>query len=102
MKVIIIKITCPNMEEAKRICTHLLERKLISSGNYFPIKSISCRPWKIKEVDEVISFLKTRKENWEKVKDEILKIHPYKVPCIMKIDAEANEIYESRILSETK
>ena len=50
---------------------------------------------KIQEVDESIAFLKTRRGNWEKVRDEIKKIHPYKVPCITKIEAEANEDYES-------
>lgn len=101
MKIILIKMTCPNMYEAKRICTHLLEKKLISSGNYFPIKSISNLTGVVMEVDEVIVFLKTWKTNWDKVKNEIIKVHPYKIPCVMKINSEANENYESRILSQT-
>ncbi len=56
----------------------------------------------IKEVDESIAFLKTRKDNWEKVRDEIKKIHLYKVPCITKIEAEANEDYESWVEKQTK
>jgi len=44
---------------------------------------------------EYVSILKTRTENWNIVKDEIEKIHPYDVPCIMKIDVEANESYEN-------
>lgn len=39
MKIISIYITYPNIEEAKKICTHLLEQKLIACANYFPIES---------------------------------------------------------------
>jgi len=102
MSFIINKVTCPNLKEAKEISTHLLEKKLISSANYFPIKSISCWTGKIQEVDEFIILLNTKNENWEKVRDEIKKIHSYKVPCIAKLDSEANEDYESWIKEETK
>ena len=90
------------MEEARKISTHLLEKKLISSANFFPIKSMSSWTGEIQEVDESIAFLKTRKGNWEKVRDEIKRIHPYEVPCIIKIEADANEDYESWINKQTK
>jgi len=57
---------------------------------------------KIQEVDESIAFLKTRKDNWKKVRDELQKIHPYEVPCIIRIDVEANEDYESWVNKQTK
>ena len=102
MSFIIIKITCPTIEEARRISTYLLQKRLISSANFFPIKSISSWTGKIQEVNESIAFLKTRKDNWNKVRDEIQKIHPYEVPCITKIEVEANEDYESWINKQTK
>lgn len=102
MAFIIIKVTCPTIDEARKISIHLLRKKLISSSNCFPIKSISCWTGKIKEVDETIALLKTRRENWQKARDEIKKIHPYKIPCITKIDVEANEDYESWVNKETK
>ncbi len=102
MSFIIIKITCPNIDEAKKITTHLLQKRLISSANFFPIKSISCWTGKINDVDEVLALLNTRKENWEKVRDEVKKIHPYKVPCITKINAKANEDYEFWVNKETQ
>lgn len=102
MAFIIIKITCPTIEEARKISTHLLQQRLISSANFFPIKSMSSWTGEIQEVDESIAFLKTRKGNWEKVRDEIQRIHPYEVPCITKIDVEANEDYESWVNKQTK
>ena len=102
MAYIIIKITYPNNEEARKIINHLLQKKDISSANFFPIKSVSSWTGEIKEVDEILVFLKTRKENWEKVRDEVKNIHPYKVPCITKIDVEANKDYENWVNSETR
>lgn len=102
MGFIIIYVTLPNMEEANKIISHLLKNKLIACANSFPIKATSCWTGKIEEVDEIISILKTKKGKWEKVRDEIKKIHPYKIPCIMKLDVESNEEYEEWVNSETK
>ena len=102
MGFIIIYVTYPNMKEANKTISHLLQKKLIACANSFPIKATSCWTGKIAECDEIISILKTKKENWEKVKSEVKKIHPYKVPCIMKLDVEANEDYEAWIKSEIK
>jgi periplasmic divalent cation tolerance protein len=98
---IIIKVTCPDVDEARKISAHLLREKFISSANFFPIKSVSSWTGKIQEVDEMIVLLKTRKENWEKVRDEVKKIHTYKVSCITKIDVEANDEYEDWVRKQT-
>ena len=101
MGFIIIKVTYPNEKKARKAVNVLLEKKLISSANFFPIKSVSRWTGEIKEVNEFIALLKTRKENWEKVKEAVKEIHPYKIPCIAKIDAEANEEYEDWVNNET-
>jgi periplasmic divalent cation tolerance protein len=101
MTFIIIQVTYPNIEEANKAISYLLKRKLISSANSFPIKSTSSWTGKIEEVDEVSVFLKTKKDNWKKVKSEIQKIHSYKVPCITKFNVEANKIYENWIKKQT-
>jgi len=40
---------------------------------------------------------KTIKENFEKIKEEVRKIHEYKIPLIAKIEVETNEEYENWI-----
>jgi len=102
MSFIIIKVTYPNKEEADKAISHLLKKKLISSANLFPIKSTSKWSGKITEVSEFLVLLNTRKANWKKVKSEVKKMHSYKVPCIAKFDAEANEDYEKWINDETR
>ncbi len=102
MKFIIIYTTNPNLKTARRIGNYLLQKRLIACVNYFPIESSYWWKGKIEDVSEVVSILKTKKENWAKVKKEIQKIHPYKTPCIIKIDVGANENYAKWLEKETK
>ncbi|MAH02097.1 hypothetical protein CMO87_02605 [Candidatus Woesearchaeota archaeon] len=37
---------------------------------------------------------KTKEKNYKNIKEEVKKLHSYDVPCILKIDAEANENYD--------
>jgi periplasmic divalent cation tolerance protein len=112
MKFIIIYITHSNMKEAKRVCGTLLKKRLIACVNYFPIESAYWWPasttlqrgekGKIVHSKEIVSLVKTRKENWTKVKKAVEAIHPYEIPCIMKLDVESNPSYAAWIKKETK
>lgn len=102
MSFIIIKVTYPNEKEANKSIENLLDKKLIASANTLNIKSTSKWSGKIKQVNEIMVLLNTKKENWNKVKTEIQRTHPYKVPCIAKINANANLNYENWIKGETK
>ena len=101
MSFIAIYVTHKNMEEAEKVSSYLLQQKSIACVNFFPIKS--SYQWKenIESSNEIVSLLKTKNENWEKVKTEIMKIHSYETPCIIKMSVEANEEYESWINKET-
>lgn len=102
MKFIIIYITHKNLKEAKKIVACLLRKKLIACVNFFPIESAYWWKGKIVNTKEIVSLVKTRRGNWSKVRDEVKKIHPYETPCIMKIEAEANNDYADWIIKETK
>ncbi len=102
MVFIILYVTHKNLENAEKIASHLLQKKLIACANLFPITSSYWWKGKIENSGEIVSLLKTRKENWSKVKSEIKKIHPYETPCIIKMNVEANEDYESWVNDETE
>lgn len=102
MKFIIIYITHKNLKEARKVAAYLLRKKLIACANFFPIESAYWWKGKIANTKEIVSLVKTRRENWHKVRDEVKKIHPYETPCIMKIEAEANDDYADWINKETK
>lgn len=101
MSFIAIYVTHKNMEEAEKVSSRLLQQKLIACVNFFPIKSSYRWKGKIESSEEIVSLLKTRTENWEKVKNEVMKIHPYETPCIIKMSVKANDAYESWIKKET-
>jgi len=98
---IIIYATFANKDEAKKIANHLLEKKLIACANFSTTES--CFVWKgeRQEVHETLALLKTKNENWEKVKEEIKQLHSYDTPCIIKIEAEANKEFEGWINSNS-
>ena len=102
MSFIIIYITHKDLSSAKKVCDVLLTKRLIACVNYFPIKSSYHWMGKIEDSKEIVSIVKTRKENWKKVEEEVKKIHPYKVPCIMRIEVDSNKEYDSWIKEETK
>jgi periplasmic divalent cation tolerance protein len=102
MAFIIIYVTHETMENAKNLAAHLLDKRLIACANFFPIESSCWWKGKIENSMEVVSLLKTKKENWLLVKAEIKKLHPYETPAIIKLDAEANEDYEAWINKEAK
>ena len=86
-------ITCRNKKEAEKISTHLLKKKLIACANIFPVKSMYWWKNKIAGEDENVIIAKTNDKNFNKVISETKKIHSYKIPCILKINAKANKEY---------
>lgn len=97
-----VYVTYPNIEEAKKIVNHLIEKRFIACANFFPVQSSFLWKGKVENSEEIVSICKTKKENWQKVKSEVKKIHSYETPCIIKLDAEANEDFASWVNDETK
>jgi|SRR3989344_6329940 len=89
---IFIYVTAPPAE-AKKIALHLLRKKLIVCANLFPIQSLYRWDGKIKDEPESALILKTTAAHFLKVKQEIMGLHPYKVPCIARIDVNINAAY---------
>lgn len=102
MAFIFAYVTNPNKKTAKKIALQLLKKKLIACANIFPIDSVYLWKGKIEIEGEYVLIAKTKKESWIKVKNEIKKMHPYDVPCIIKIGVSANKGYEDWLKSVVK
>lgn len=98
----LVYITCKDKEEARKISKHLLDKRLIACSNMFPIESMYWWESKIVNENEVVIIAKTLEKNYKKIKEEVKKLHSYEIPCILKIDAEANESYDEWIKKEVK
>jgi periplasmic divalent cation tolerance protein len=102
MNFVFIYITNPNKKEAIKIAKHLLKKRLIACVNIFPINSLYWWKNKIVDAKEFTLIAKTSKVNFEKVKKEVEKIHPYDVPCIVKIPVSSNKKYSDWLMGEIK
>lgn len=90
---IFIYITNPNKTTAKKIARHLLKKRLIACANIFPITSLYWWHGKITDDNEVVLIAKTLNKNFLRVKRVMEKIHPYDIPCIIKIPVSSNKKY---------
>lgn len=103
MNFILIYTTHKTLEEAQKITDNLLNDKLIACVNFSPITSQYRWKGRIETSNEVVAILKTRIENWGKVREYVQNNHPYETPCIIKLaEVEANDSYTSWIQEETK
>ena len=102
MNFIFIYITNPTKKEARKIAKHLLEKKLIACANIFPISSLYWWKGRITDEKEFVLIAKTKKTNFEKVKNEVERIHSYTIPCIVKIPVSSNKKYYKWLNEVTK
>ncbi|MEM8908863.1 MAG: divalent-cation tolerance protein CutA [Bacteroidota bacterium] len=102
MSFIAVYITHGTENAAQKITDYLLQKKLIACANIFPINSMYWWQEKIAQDKEWVSIVKTIPENWDLLQREVEAIHPYSVPCIMKIEVSANTAYEAWIRQEVQ
>jgi len=89
-RIAIAYITNPNKKTAEKIAREILKKGLASCANIFPIESIYIwegRPVKNKEW---ALLLKTTKTKIEKLQKYAESIHPYRIPCVLHLEARAN------------
>ncbi len=97
MSFLIAYVSFPDKQTAEQIIGKIVEQKLAACGNSFPISSTFWWESKLQNEDEYVGILKTSLVKWAPLVRKIEEIHPYDVPCIMKIEVEANEAYEKWI-----
>ena len=87
-------IVCKDAVEAEKISLHLLKKRLIACANIFPIRSMYWWKGKMMNEAENVIIAKTNEGNFNKVVNEVKKIHSYEIPCILRIDSSANKEFE--------
>ncbi|MEM0230859.1 MAG: divalent-cation tolerance protein CutA [Candidatus Woesearchaeota archaeon] len=98
--IVLAYTTCPSKKNAEEIAELLISKKLVACANMFRIDSIYKWNGRVERAREYALILKTRASNFNSVKREIEKVHPYDVPCILKMEAEANKEYYRWLCSE--
>lgn len=83
---ILVLITCKNKKEAEKIGLVLLKKKLAACMLVIQGVSSSYR-WlgKIVKTSEAILILKTISRKFSQIKQEVKKLHSYKIPFIASV-----------------
>lgn len=82
-KFIIVRTTTDNKEEAENLALSMVKNKLAACVQIYPINSFYTWDDKIENDKEFMLEIKTTSDNFEKVRDFILKNHSYEVPEII-------------------
>lgn len=77
MKMILLYLTCKDNEEADKISTDLLEKKLVVCAKKLPISSSFLWKEGISKSDEVLMLLETEERLFDEIETEIKKLHSY-------------------------
>ena len=86
MKIVLIQTTCSTKEEARKIAKVLIEEKLAACIQMFEIESFYNWNEEFCCDNETLLNIKTRKDNFEKIKSKILELHSYDLPEIIQLD----------------
>ncbi len=88
-KPILILWTCKDRDEARRIATALLEKRLVACASIIPIvESLFLWDGKIDHAEECKVFFKTDSRHFSAVQEEILAGCSYEVPEILGLSIE--------------
>jgi periplasmic divalent cation tolerance protein len=86
MDEIVVFITAPSMEEGEKIGRYLVENKLAACANILsPITSIFSWEGKICQEKESLVILKSKRDLFERLAEEVKKRHRYSVPEIIAL-----------------
>jgi periplasmic divalent cation tolerance protein len=105
--IVLVYIPCKSKEQAKEIGKHLLSQRLCACINIYPeMESMYFWPPKsetLEEAHEAVLIAKTSKDHFQRLEDEVTKIHTYKCPCIIAMPTEhINKPYYDWLKGELK
>ena len=82
-------MTCPNDQEAERIASLLLDKKLIACANVInSVQSYYRWQGKIQKDEEVLVLLKTSEHLVDRIIGTVEAEHSYETPCVISLDID--------------
>lgn len=86
MERIMVYITAPDLDVARRIAQALVEERLVACANILPGMESFYR-WRgtVQNEREVVLVAKTRLALFDALMARVVALHPYEVPCIVSL-----------------
>jgi len=101
MNIILIYVTFPSLEEAKRITKRLIEERLIACGNIIEgVTSLYRWDTRLQEESECVLVAKSLEKHYVRITEFVTQAHSYEVPCILKIPGYANQPFGEWLAAE--
>ena len=98
----IVISTCENREKAKSLSKQILKSRLAACVQLSEIASLYHWEGEIVEDQEIKLLIKTKDQDYKKLKNLIIKVHSYQIPEIIKIPiSDGYEKYLGWISDET-
>ena len=82
---VIIVSTFPTEELVADVANKVISAKLCACVNFTKIRSIYSWHGKVEDQSEFIALFKTTARSAKKLKTEIVRLHPYKVPEVVEL-----------------
>jgi periplasmic divalent cation tolerance protein len=99
---VIILSTFPSEELSAEIANKVVKAKLCACVNLTKIRSIYSWHGKVEDQPEFIALFKTTAKSAKKLKEEIIRLHPYEVPEIVELKmADVSKPYLSWLSAES-
>lgn len=102
MKPALVVSTYPDKKSVSKVANKLVKEKIAACVNITKISSVYSWEGKVENADEYLAIFKTTQKNKAKLKEQIKKTHPYKVPEIAEIDiTDINKPYLAWLADST-
>ena len=101
--IVLMLTTVPDVETGERLARHLLEERAIACANLVPgLTSVFRWEGAVQREAEVLMLIKTPRPEVERAAARITELHPYDVPEVVVLSAEAAlDAYCRWVVNET-
>lgn len=82
---------CGSTEEALAISRTLVRERLCACTNYWEIRSVYEWGGRLVERGEAALLIKTIEARVEAVFERVRQLHPYELPCLLRLDPDGVE-----------
>src|SRR3954447_10719775 len=91
MEAVLVYITVPSAEEARRIGRTLVEERLAAAVNILD-RATSIFRWRgaVEQALEPVVIAKTRADRFDAVAERVRALHSYRCPCIVALPVEGD------------
>ena len=99
---LVVLVTFPDVETARRIVTTLVEERLAACGNLLPnVESIYRWQGAVETASEVLVLLKTEIRSYSALETRLQELHPYEVPECLAVNVATGSLPYLRWLNES-